>query len=662
MTKLILVVFACLLAAFGYAAEAPLATDNASPVTRPNPAEGMTAAQEAAAIDAINAIKVKHEDIFGAGNIDLYKEILARRTAENDEFLSRIRAFNGSDPDADAAKIEIGGGLELTGRWRKSPRHMRETRFIGPSGQFDIITANENLLDDENRALNRITNKIEKSKFACGNFDWVVQLKHNFTKAALTKYVDKLAESAIAAAPMALLANFSPTLYEIVKWLRLNAADLLNADKLNCTNMENAMTNVGQRMLRGEGYAECFKANKALGVGEAHRICNQENSPWDGVENVVGEVVGFNGTTPEISLTKMLGDKLKGSTPVGLAAAQERQRLAQKRFTEAQAVFAANPDPGDVYPPEGNIGARRQWIEAKTRFVAARDDLANAQKNLDSAIKATNNVTSGDGDQHSAWSVLRRGIADNLPDIIGDITLSAKADIQFGRQRQYQLMLKYKHTCNRYGLELTDKLRAHFEVIRAVRPDRDALADSYDLLRSFCYAAMQAPWQTDQMNDIRDGTLANFGDEKRDVSFGYDTFDKAAYLWVVHQGSPEGAVERLEWPGKYRFIEWINHVAAFEVYDYLFWKGREDVGSIVAEMRNLGVSKGPGGERIPKQVEEALNEYLAMLLRKRNEQIRPLMETTAAVNGFQLQRLARSNEYPERQRPVVTRPPIQLGR
>lgn len=643
----------------GWAAEAPDATAGRAPVA-PVP-NTMTADQEAAAVNAINEIRAKHDDLL-ATDKSTYAEVLAKRIAENEEWISRMRAFSGSNPDRAAATYELGGGLSIQGKWVTSPRHMRDTRFLGPQGQFDILDQGENILDDVNRNINKVANKIEKSKFACGAFDWVVQLKHNFTKAALQKYIEKLAETAIAAAPMALLANFSPTLYEIVKWLRLNAADLLNADKINCTNMENALTNVGQRMLRGEGYAECMKANQGLGVGEAHKICNAEKSPFDGLENTVGKVVGFAAEVKDLSITAMLGDTIRAPGPVELPKAQAAQSQALEYYNAAVTDAAKYPDPGEGPPVTATMAEKRAYTEAKENYEKAQANLKKATDDKNSAIAYTNKVGSGDGSLSAFWNTLRTGVADNLPNIIGDIRLSAKCDIQFGRQRQYQLMLKYKHSVGKLGLELTDRLSSHYSIISQIRPDVDTVAASYDALRSFCYGSMQSPWQQEQPNDVKDGSLAFFGDPTRKVGFGYDTLDKLATLWTLHQGSPDGSVERTIWPDKYRFIECINHIAAYEVYDYLYKKGTDDVGTIVEQMKNMGVAKQPGGERMPAQVEEALNEYLAMLLRKRNEQIRPLMDTIEAVNTFVVSRPGKPNENPYRSKPQVEKPAIQLGR
>ena len=622
----------------------------------------LTPAQQAAALAELDRIRNEHDRILSADS-SVAGQVEARRLAENEEWISRITGFSGSNPDRAAALLDLGGGYSLHGKWQRSPRHMRETRFIGPQGQFDIVEQGANVLDDYNRTLNRMANKIEKSKFACGNFDWVTQLRHAFTKAALTKYVDNLSESAVAAAPMALLANFSPTLYEIVKWLRLNAADLINADKVNCTNIENAMTNIGQRMIRGEGYPECIRANKALGTTEAHRLCTQENSPFDGVENMVGQIVGLATKNETISVTGMLAEGIRSPGPDGLPLKAEKQREAQDRLDKARVDAAAAPDPGPL-PPAAQAGtdARRAWEKARARHLQTQAELKEATNNLQYAITDRNNTAAGTGTLSSFMDQLRNGIADNLTDIIGDIRISAKVDIQFGLQRQYHLNLKHKHSIDQVALTLTGRLETHFPILMRLPSDRDLLAESYNSLRAFCFGSMQAPWSLDQPADIRNAHTAYFGDPAKSVAFTYDTLDKLSYLWTMHQAAPPEGVERTVWPTQYRFVECINHISAYEVYDYLYRKGLDQVDAIMEQVTNLPMSKQPGGERIPAQVQASVDEYLAMLLRKRNEQIRPLMETIAAVNTFQIRRGARPTEHPDRIHPDFTVPDIQLGR
>ena len=211
-----------------------------------DPYAGLTPAQMAQAQATLQQIESSQTlllPISGQWDANLYKTVEARRVQENLDWISKYNAAEGGSTTDRAAAIYSGDDFQLAGEWTRNPR-VDDRQFSYPANSaYQIISEDKNLLADLDKRMNKITNKLNHSKFACGDFDWIAQLAFDFNKAALEKYVSNLAESALAAAPMALIANISPTLYEIVKWLRANAGMDLNAEKVSCHQMEGALTN-----------------------------------------------------------------------------------------------------------------------------------------------------------------------------------------------------------------------------------------------------------------------------------------------------------------------------------------------------------------------------------------------------------------------------------
>lgn len=613
-------------------AEAPSNVEGHSATGVQDPNAGLSAADQASVNTMMEKVRTKQGVIFPDGNVnkDLYKQVQADRVKENLEWLEQMERFSGSNPNGSASTVDLGGGFSLTGRMAQSPRHQRDTRYIGSAGKFSIIEANENILDDANRRLNKIANRIEKSKFACGHFDWVVQLRGKFNKAALEKYVDKLAESALAAAPMALLANLSPTLYEIVKFLRMTASMELDADKLRCDKLEEAFTDVGRRMTRGDGYAACIQANQGLGVSEAHRICNSgDPSPFDGVENVSGKIVGLNANNPDINLTQVLADKLSSPKGPDDVAAEQQLKASSAKLAAANAALASSPDPGDP-PTNAQAGSDEmiKWQEAANKHANA----VNAVENATGDVEASTSALNSNGSDLGIWKNLGNAVASNLGNIIGDMDLSTKTDIQFGRQRQYQLLLKYKHQGYLLSLDFCTQLEHHYSLLIAGTRDTDAWKDSYEAMQAFCFGSFKAPWlDWNPVMQLDPKTTS------LDVRFGYDTLNKLSVLWTTYKGGNAGSISRTVWAEKYRTVECINAISTFEMFDYLWKKSLKDKDTIMQELSSMSTTKQPGsGERIIKQVTANLDDYTSLMQRKRDEALPILVQCIYAVNKFQL--------------------------
>jgi hypothetical protein len=527
---------------------------------------------------------------------------------------------------------------------------MRDSRFLGTHNMLDIIEANDNILDDANSRLHKIANKLEKSKFACGHFDWLAQLKGKFNVEALKKYTNSLADSALAAAPMALLANLSPTLYEIVKWLRTAATMELKSEEQKCEQLEAAFTDVGRRMVRGDGCAACMKANRNGSISDAHRLCNGgDSSPFDGIENAAGYISGLNAQVPNINLTQMIADKMRPESTPEAVRATENLAAANKSLTKWTIELAASPDPGPKPNFPDGSSEMIAWKNADFKHQTAKKNKEEATKNVQIATTQLD----ANGADLGIWAQLSSAVADNLGNIIGDIDLNFRSDLQFGRQRQYQLLLKYKHQAYKHSLEFVGQLETHYLIISAAVPDRVALKESYTRLQAFTFATFKAPWL--------DLTPSYYLDDKTttlDVRFGYDTLDKLAVLWTRYKNGSADSLARTLWADAYRPIEAINAISTYELYDHLLFRAEKDKDTVLQEV--LNTVKGHAADRIYKAVTKSMDEYISLLTRKRLEQIPILVQTIHAVNQFDFRRSGPVNQG---MAPALPKFPVdELGR
>jgi predicted phosphatase len=635
MTNNVRYVSACL---FYLALSLPLsAADPIQTTTTPiDPYSGMSAAAIAQMEAMIALVSTEHNVIFPGGdvNTDLYKQVQAKRTAENLEWLEKYRQFSGRDPNNEAAAIDLGGGFRVTASSVLSPRHFGDSRFLGGNEVLGILTSNQNILEDENRRLNKITNRIKQSKFACGHYDWIVQLKTKFNSDALKTYTDSLVDSAIAAAPMAFIANISPTLYEIIKWLRMNANLDLNTEKMKCEDLERAFTDAGRRMTRGDGYAACMQANTGLGISDAHRVCNSgQESPFDGIENLAGNIQGLNANAQNISITDYFADSMRPAvgtnTASKMAAATAHMNAVAANLAQANARLAANPDPGTQPNAPNGSAAMEAWTKAKRLHEEAKASVATYSTDMSEASAAVSAASTDVG----IWGNLRSSLADNLGNIIGNIDLSLKANLQFGRQRQYQLILKYKHQAYLHSLELCTQLETHFSLISANTRDQNNISESYKYLQAYCFGSMQNPWRL--MNPVYQ---IDSNHNSLTVRFGYDTLDKLSCLWTLYKNGSADSMARTVWADKFRTIEAINAISTYELYDFLLIHAERDKDTLLQEV--VKTIKGPTDKPIYEHVKTCMDEYISLLTRLREEQIPLLAQTIHAVNQFKMDRTA----------------------
>lgn len=567
-----------------------------------------------------------------------WEKILVRRAGEVAEFHTSMEEFHGSGYN-EHAEYRL-GDWSLSTELRRSPRHYRSSRYIGTGDTLAVIEENGNLLEEENTRLRRLSDKIEKSKFACGDFDWVLQLKGMFNKAALEKYVEELGESALAAAPMALLANWSPTLYEIVKFFRGVASGELNAEKIKCGQLEEAFIDVGRRSIRGPGYAACMKANEGAGISHAHRICNEDQiSIWDGLENQAGKIVGFTGGLDEpLNITEMIASSIRtGSDPDRPGERQQFLNDTQEQLDDARARLAANPQ-----PPEPPVGAGEDALAAHARAMEAHLSAREAVEELETkvgAIAADINTQSG-----GVFARLRNGLASNLENIIGNWTADAHFDIQFGAQAQRAFILEHRHSARELAERFSDLLEEHYHLL----VDQDAttaeLRESRHRLQGFAFGSMNAPWQNLE------------GPDQSNIRYSFETLDKLAVLWTKWKYAEEGTVIKRLWPDEHEFIVLINLTTEYEVYEYL----HSETERLAPEILQAAAEQLEGDAL--RALEGQIQTFLDLVERERRQVIFPLREAVRSVNEFQLPHPQRNTIHePGRTPPVVEDDTIRLG-
>ena len=84
-------------------------------------------------------------------------------------------------------------------------------------------------------------------------------------------------------------------------------------------------------------------------------------------------------------------------------------------------------------------------------------------------------------------------------------------------------------------------------------------------------------------------------------------------------------------------MECINTIALFEIFDFLHTQGEKDKDTVLSQFQNMSPAKN-GGKAITDAISKSLDDYLALLQRKRDEEIPLLVQTIYAVNQFPLKR------------------------
>jgi hypothetical protein len=584
--------------------------------------------------DLLNQVQAAMELKFTPAQMEqIHAKVQTANMAEFLEYARGQEAFGGTNESDAASQVWSGGGWGLHASVRRNANFSPMRHF--PSQQsLAIIEATGNQLSGYNEKLQKVSDRLERSKFACGNFDWVAQLGAKFNKEALEKYVDSLSESALAAAPMAFLANWSPTLYEIVKWLRAFAGADLNAEKVTCENMEQALTNVGQRMIRGPGFPKCIEANKHLSPHEAYRICGGGRAGiFDGVENSLGKIMSLQGGVEKINVTSVLGDMMRTprDTTVDLSSETNAVAKAEDDLIEKQADLDAAPNPG----PAPNVAedsdvaknyrlALMAHEEAKKALAKANDTLGEKRHDLNVASRT----------DVGFWNQLGNAVADNLPNIIGNIDISAKAGVHIGRQNILDMMLRYRRFGYAHAREFWAALVAHGGEITATNPDPTRISEGYTAIGGFCWETMQTPWNT---AGARGGSRVWTPKATLDYSFSYETLDKMAFLAFAEENLGTDDAQRIQFYERYRVVELTNWIAQLEVFWFLVERTEEVKHEVLTAILNNGSLNQDGVNGVfYTTANNAFDDVIYACEIKREEAVIETAIRVAIVNKFVL--------------------------
>lgn len=488
---------------------------------------------------------------------------------------------------------------------------IRADRLPGPSTHHQIMSATDNVLDNVNRKLKSTAAKL--SKYACGQFDWVAQLKGKFNAEALKNYVTDLSQSAIAAAPMALLATWSPTLYEIVKWLRMFAGMEVDANAASCQVMEAAMIPASQRMLRGPAYADCMRQYRNVDLAIANKNCASSGpSPFDGVEGATGEIRGLQTENDSVDLVDEMSSFVMSDSmeqrEQALAAADANVRQCEEE------VKLTEPGPRPTDPAELDA-----WTKRDTLHRQAERRLEEAKRSQAAQISA--------GPGTNTFDNLRYAIGSNMRGLLGNLTIRADASVQIGNQPQIALRLRLRHSAYKLSQELTSALREHFGILvggfTGMSYSTDDLNKSYWNLEKLCHYAMSERWIDSGSNSVQ--------------PFDASTLDKMAFLIAITDsikagGSDQGAY----YENTYRILEHINNVTHYEVYRFsrLEWEDNKDRFRQKADEYLVGSNNSFANLRqVMDEKFKAWDEFFA----KGEEEWRArVRETLPYVNGFKI--------------------------
>jgi len=558
------------------------------------------------------------ENSFPAASMDSYSDawknavekLKVANTAKVEESISNWRN-SGTMVPVSLSEIPLFGNVSITSQIQHNTNFMQGLRYAAPPSRHRIISATgPNHLEGANRRLKDITDKL--SSVSCGNFDWVVQLKGKFNKEALTNYVTGLSESALAAAPMALLATWSPTLYEIVKWLRMFAGTEVDADAQSCAVMEGAMSDVGNRMVRGAGWPECMKQASAGGMAynEANKACQGgEASPFDGLENRLGNIKGLGLDGASANLTDMAANNVLERENYDREVT--RQVVGQS-LTKAQSDLDAIPNPGPAPNPVTDA-----WKLANEKYTSALKvrDVAQQSFTLAAADTASNS---------SVWNALQYGLAKNARDLVGSIRVTGRADIDFPGLKKETFKLHFQTQTILLMGELREYLKQHARVVVSRFNGSTAYSESqlqlsYHAVGVYLAETMLLPGRSPNATT-------------------YATMDRMA--WMVAMADVSSPIERLVLEERYRNEEHLVNCSRYEVTKFLWeaWKdGKDDLAKNIEDI--IVRSQNPELVTLRSAIEKRFEEIDAIYSEAVTQARAQVLETLPLVNSYKLQHI-----------------------
>lgn len=543
---------------------------------------------------------------------DSVTQLQIRNRERAEDAKARLEA-SGNTERVDLFENPLFGSVSASAQIIHNTNFMRGSGYAAPPTRHRILAASgPNHLEGANRRLKDITDKL--SNVSCGNFDWVVQLKGKFNKEALTNYVTQLSESALAAAPMALLATWSPTLYEIVKWLRMFAGAELDADAQNCHVMMDAMTDVGNRMVRGAGWPECMKRQSEAGMlyPEANRFCQGgQSSPFDGLENRLGNINSLGLDRSSVNVTELAAQGYLNNTNTANSAVILEQN--QALLNDAIAKAALVPDPGPEPTPSGTP-AHEAWAIAKKRHSDAQTLVITAQAKVtgsEASLASHGNV----------WQALQYGIAKNAQDLVGGIRVSWRGDIDVPTLRKRAIQIHIEMNAFKVMTELRDYLRQHARIVvgrysGSIAYTNAHLQTSYEAVGIYLTDTMLLPGR-----GVHATTFA--------------TIDRMAWMVVMRDAATSIEAALLE---QTYFNELhITHCSTYEVASFLLASWNDGKESLKKQMIDVAIhSQNPDIGRLAEAIEKRFAAIDAIYQEVVTEARERVLETLPLVNAYRL--------------------------
>jgi hypothetical protein len=596
--------------------------ENSSVVAEGLPNAGdLTPEQETEMEDIKNRTLAKVNQLIAPADIDKESAEMLKQRIELAEtrLAEKKKAFGSGGGRSVGGKIPIFGGA-LNAEWDYIyDSSNRISDYTPPPSTLNIIDGSRDHLAGLNNRLQAINNKL--SKYTCGAFDWQAQFKASFNKEALKQYVTNLTDGAIAAAPMALLANLSPTLYEIVKHLKAVAAMDLQSQKISCEAMEQTMISASGTALRGPGWSDCMKQNESAGLAAANRICQQRtNSPYDGIENQVGKIQSPFIDQRPLNVTDMITEGISGDQKYG---SQETLNHLNDNVTKAKATYDSLPNPGG--PPDAS------WTDQQKRQY---EDRREAKDKLDQATSEAKAYKDSFDANNNTWNNTRAGLGQMFKGIVGNIIIRSNGVIEFGNQPLFALRIMRHQHAAQWTWRLQDDLLEHWNILVTAQTagtaySQDLLDDTYTHMWALLSESMEERWNSPGL----DGRHVY----QTRVPFTNLTIDKMAAAWAVYSeiDKTSGYANRFlneEAP----ITDLLSQIGRYEIAYYYYNKYEAAAEALKKEA--LGFLTGGNNHlaEVYPVIERRLEDYRKDLLSEILSIEGPLREDVKKINSYRL--------------------------
>lgn len=507
--------------------------------------------------------------------------------------------------------ITLGGTIRDIGGAAASYQAPPETvEFISKSGP--------NRLKKLDEKMKRTSNWL--NKHTCGGFDFGAQFNFLFKLEVLKEYVKQLGEGVVAAAPMALLGAFSPQLAEAVKHLKVIAGMDLSQVKLDCNQIQGALTGGLVKAGWSTNYAKCMHDNKDTGVTNTVQMCQAQTGSSSWLADPAGQ------------LTQTMN---AGAATAGNWVGKQMDRTSDwfgSMFDSSDSSTSANVN----RTAAGNaVGA------------AGHPDATEQAYNEGIALPKS-------GEQDKYASGVGTGVKSIMKDLFGQVKFSATGGIEVGRKSMNLIDVQFKMHSVTMANKLTQQLDDHYIELTAAVLDAANLQKSYRFLNTWTLRTRGADkggvpaWNSDpysKLNKVKTITVYEDGVE---VSYdpyleqiGHRTFDNLAVLrsWMGrYKDNPE---KFGEYDTKYGVTKFVTALAKYELLLYVYEVAVKDaLNSFLQQGATSSAADNSGGNREVyermKSVHEAAMKDIETMIGREQEVILTYLPT---INRFHIEGL-----------------------